>query len=28
VDIPGEDPAYAEEREHNARDFVREVLGQ
>jgi gamma-tubulin complex component 3 len=28
VDIPGEDPADAEEREHNARDFVREVLGQ
>ncbi|ATZ53476.1 Bcspc98 [Botrytis cinerea B05.10] len=27
VDIPGEDPADAEERESNATDFVREILG-
>lgn len=28
VEIPGEDPADAEERENNAIDFVREVLGR
>lgn len=26
VEIPGEDPALAEERENSALDFVREVL--
>lgn len=28
VNIPGEDPASANEREQNAIDFVREVLGR
>jgi len=28
VKVPGEDPADAEERENNAIDFVREVLGK
>lgn len=28
VDIPGEDPVAADEREQNAIDFVREVLGR
>jgi gamma-tubulin complex component 3 len=28
VEIPGEDPASLEERESNAVDFVREVLGR
>ncbi len=28
VEIPGEDPASAEERELNAADFVREFLGK
>jgi hypothetical protein len=28
VEIPGEDPASAEEREQNAIEFVREVLGR
>ena len=28
VEIPGEDPASAEEREQNAVDFVREFLGR
>lgn len=28
VEIPGEDPASAEEREQNAVDFVREFLGK
>jgi gamma-tubulin complex component 3 len=28
VKIPGEDPASADEREQNAIDFVREVLGR
>jgi len=28
VEIPGEDPASAEERENNAIDFVKEILGR